>query len=377
MHISPCEPAIRLRSGRPSGFTLIEILVVVAIIALLVAILLPSIQRARESARNAVCGNNMKQILTGALTHVMSDIKGTERISLNLTWALPVYRHNRQEAGIFSCPNDMNPYPIPALFDRYTGNFNGRYHDVRTGADSVFNRVGNPGGGDRYLLKIEDLVMGDEFGFDVTNFGQYDLLLSFMAPRGANAADVTVEGTSASLDHAVLDFRGQTIWANTKGAEGQSHRFPLLWMSYGINAATGLKGVKGMPALLLESGKPGLFPERLGNFPADYLAAARINNNPNSSVYGTPLRYRHGSRSSDLRTTPGDYRSTDRLIYTDVDPEEKRYTRLNVGFLDGHVEHQHVAQLVGEGPQWDNQGHLQWKRALWLGTGRQTHKTFD
>lgn len=44
-----------------SGFTLIEVLVVVAIIALLVAILLPSLARAREQARQAVCLSNLKQ----------------------------------------------------------------------------------------------------------------------------------------------------------------------------------------------------------------------------------------------------------------------------------------------------------------------------
>lgn len=45
-----------------SGFTLIEVLVVVAIIALLVAILLPSLSKARQQARNTVCAANLKSI---------------------------------------------------------------------------------------------------------------------------------------------------------------------------------------------------------------------------------------------------------------------------------------------------------------------------
>jgi prepilin-type N-terminal cleavage/methylation domain-containing protein len=49
------------RKDRRSGFTLIEVLVVVAIIALLVAILLPSLARAREQAKQAVCLSNLKQ----------------------------------------------------------------------------------------------------------------------------------------------------------------------------------------------------------------------------------------------------------------------------------------------------------------------------
>jgi prepilin-type N-terminal cleavage/methylation domain-containing protein len=64
------------RAGNPSAFTLIELLVVISIIALLVALLLPALGRAREAGRKTVCSANMRQMGFAAMAYV-ADNRGS------------------------------------------------------------------------------------------------------------------------------------------------------------------------------------------------------------------------------------------------------------------------------------------------------------
>ncbi|WP_261365083.1 DUF1559 domain-containing protein [Anatilimnocola floriformis] len=89
----------RFSSNRQRGFTLVELLVVIAIIGVLVALLLPAVQAAREAARRTQCVNNLKQIgLACQNYHDTYGLLPNTRHDANFTWMTMILPQIEQSA---------------------------------------------------------------------------------------------------------------------------------------------------------------------------------------------------------------------------------------------------------------------------------------
>jgi len=97
----------KLSGGSRDGFTLIELLVVIAIIAILAAMLLPALSRAKESARRIVCVDHLKQLALATVMYVMDNESYYPSSNSTDKWPQAI-RPGYENLRILACPDDRS-----------------------------------------------------------------------------------------------------------------------------------------------------------------------------------------------------------------------------------------------------------------------------
>lgn len=312
-------PKMRTCRRPARGFTLVELLVVVAVVTLLISILLPSMARAREAAKGVVCANNIRQLITGGNLWLSESTR--DRSPAHRGWATFVYKVMSGQGEPFTCPSDINPSPIPAISlrgykpgvgDEGGGTDRGQSMDsaycVRYQEASGRNK-------NRYVIGVEG-----EYAKGTGGDADYNDYWVSYVPDGPRAKTGTFNARRDGTNHnlVVYDWQGRIL--ERTAAQTATYPAPILWGSYAMNLSSAMRGARPQQMLYLE-----------------YLDWAAV-----------------VEPEFQIARPPGWKFTSNHPRWRSDEPAQmaavRHNRRLNVGFLDGHVDRVAPARVSRPAP---------------------------